>query len=197
MVDVIAHARSVRISAKKIRPIVDSIRGRDTESARAQLEMTPRKGSRFLLDLIQSATSDAHHNFGLSKDNLFIKKIYVNDGSQMKRMSQRARGSAYIVRKRLCHLTIILDTIKDEKIVKRTQKIEEAKVIVPETKRVEQSAQQQEQKIESQTVKEVKKEKEIFDARRAASGKHVQNIDTLHTKSKGGLMKRLFHRKTG
>ncbi|MGD2126570.1 MAG: 50S ribosomal protein L22 [Desulfobacteraceae bacterium] len=104
-----AVARYVRISPRKARLIMDQIRGKKVEEALRLLSYSPQKGSFLLRKLINSAVANAETNSEIDVDNLFIKRVFADEGPTMKRFRPRAMGRATRIRKRTSHLTVILD----------------------------------------------------------------------------------------
>ena len=104
-----AVARYVRIPPQKVRLIMDEIRGKQVEEALRSLTFSPLKGAHLLRKLINSAVANAEANKELDVDTLFIKKIFADQGPTMKRFRPRAMGRATRIRKRMSHLTVILD----------------------------------------------------------------------------------------
>lgn len=97
------------MSGRKVRLVVDAIRGMDVAAALAQLSYMPRAAARPVMKLLQSAVANAEHNFKLSPDGLFVKAAMVNQGPTLKRFRPRAMGSAAPILKRTCHVTLVLD----------------------------------------------------------------------------------------
>lgn len=112
--EVQAHLNNLRISARKVRLVVDVVRGMNIDNARIQLGFLNKKSSEPVLKLLNSAIANAKHNFNLSDDNLYISKIFVNEGTTLKRWIPRAMGRASRINKRTSHITIILDELKKE-----------------------------------------------------------------------------------
>ena len=104
-----AVARHVRISPRKVRLIMDEIRGKKVEEALNMLSFAPQKGARIMKKLVQSAVANAVENSGLNADSLYIRRIYADQGPTLKRWRPRALGRATRIRKRTSHLTVILD----------------------------------------------------------------------------------------
>ncbi len=104
-----AAARFIRISPRKIRLIMDQVRGKRAEEALNMLAFAPQKGARILNKLIQSAVSNAEQDTNVDVDALYIKRIYADEGPTIKRWRPRAQGRATRIRKRTSHLTVILD----------------------------------------------------------------------------------------
>ena len=106
-----AAARFVRISPRKVRLVMDDVRGKKVEEALNMLAFAPQKGARILKKLLDSAVANAEQNADVDVDNLFIKRIYADEGPTLKRFRPRAQGRATRIRKRSSHLTVVLDEI--------------------------------------------------------------------------------------
>ena len=104
-----AAARYVRISPRKIRLLMRSIKGKKVEEALNLLAFAPQKGSTLLRKLINSALANANQYPDTDVDSLFIKDIYADEGPTLKRFRPRAMGRATRIRKRTSHLTVVLD----------------------------------------------------------------------------------------
>ena len=111
-VDVRAQAKYVRTAPRKARLVIDHIRGKSVDEARAILTHTPRAASRDVLKLLDSAIANAENNHELVADELKIGKAFVDEGPTLKRFRPRAQGRATRIRKRTSHMTIHL-TAKD------------------------------------------------------------------------------------
>jgi len=106
--EVIAKARYIRMSARKVRLVAGLIRGMDLDAALQQLRFYRKAASRPVLKCVESAAANAEHNFKLNRDSLFIKSIMVDIGPSMKRWRARAFGRAAGIKKHSCHITVIL-----------------------------------------------------------------------------------------
>ncbi len=106
IVSATATARYLRLSPMKARPVVNSIRGMDVNSALATLTFTPNKAARYVKKLLKSAIANAQNNFDLDTDSLYISECYVNDGPRYKRLEPKSMGRAAIRLVRFCHITI-------------------------------------------------------------------------------------------
>lgn len=104
----IAIAKMVRISARKVRLVVDLIRGKSLAEALAILRLTPKAASVPVSKVVKSAAANAEHNNKLDKNKLYIKKIVVDEGPTMKRFLPRAKGRAGSIFKRTSHITVVL-----------------------------------------------------------------------------------------
>ncbi|HEY6779368.1 MAG TPA: 50S ribosomal protein L22 [Thermoleophilaceae bacterium] len=103
-----ARAKYVRSAPRKARLVMDHIRGKDAERARAILQHTPRAVSTDILKLLNSAIANAEASYELGPDELRIKKAYVDEGPTIKRFRPRALGRATKINKRSSHMTIEL-----------------------------------------------------------------------------------------
>jgi ribosomal protein L22 len=112
-VSVRAQAKYVRCAPRKARLVVDHIRGKSVDDARAILATTPRAAARDVLKLLDSAVANAENNHELVADELEIKKVFVDEGPTLKRFQPRAQGRATRIRKRTSHMTILLTTKED------------------------------------------------------------------------------------
>ena len=107
-----AIARYIRISSRKIKVVIDLIRGKSVNEALAILEFTPKAASEPVLKLLKSAIANAENNLDISRDTLFVAEVYANQGPTLKRFRPRAQGRASRIRKRTSHITVILDQAK-------------------------------------------------------------------------------------
>jgi large subunit ribosomal protein L22 len=106
--EVKAKARYLRMSPKKVRLIIDLIRGLDVQTARTQLRFQKKAASVPVLKLLESAVANAKHNFNLDEQDLFIKTITADGGPTLHRWRPRAFGRSAPIRKRTTHLSVIL-----------------------------------------------------------------------------------------
>ena len=103
-----AQAKYVRHAPRKARLVVDHIRGKSIDEARAILQHTPRAAAVDVLKLLESAVANAENNHELVADDLVVRKAYVDEGPTLKRYRPRALGRATRIRKRTSHMTIQL-----------------------------------------------------------------------------------------
>lgn len=106
---VIAKARHIHMSARKLRLVIDAVRGKRAEDALQKLQFMNKAASLPVRKLIASAMANAEHNFKLNKESLFIKSITADGGPIIHRWRARAMGRAAPIRKRTAHLTVVLD----------------------------------------------------------------------------------------
>jgi large subunit ribosomal protein L22 len=110
-----AVAKDIRMSSSKVRIVLDNIRGKKANEAVAILTYMPQAGAKESLKVLKSAIANAENNKGLSSDNLYVAECYSTPGALMKRISFRARGRADRILKRTCHITVVLDELKEAK----------------------------------------------------------------------------------
>ena len=108
-----AIAKSVRIAPRKVRLVVDLIRGKDVGEAIAILRHTQRGASPVVEKVLNSAVANAEHNYEMDTDNLVISEAFVNDGATMKRFRPRAQGRASKINKRTSHITVVVTEKKE------------------------------------------------------------------------------------
>jgi large subunit ribosomal protein L22 len=103
-----AHARFIRIAPRKVKLVVDLIRGKAVGEAISILRHTPKSASPVVEKLLNSAIANAEHNYEMDPNSLVISEVYVNPGPTMKRFRPRARGSASRINKRTSHITVVV-----------------------------------------------------------------------------------------
>ncbi|HDZ54424.1 MAG TPA: 50S ribosomal protein L22 [Candidatus Nealsonbacteria bacterium] len=101
--------RYLRIAPRKVRLVVDLIRGKKAIEAQTLLRFLPKRASLPIDKLLKSAIDSAKNNFQLEEGNLYISKITVDEGPKLKRWQPRARGQAYEIQKKTSHIIIVLD----------------------------------------------------------------------------------------
>jgi ribosomal protein L22 len=106
--EVRAQAKWVRMSARKARVVAENIRGRSVPEARTVLAFTPRAAAREFDSVLRSAVANAEANHGLVGDDLYVSAAYADEGPTMKRWRARARGRVASIKKRTCHITVVL-----------------------------------------------------------------------------------------
>jgi len=153
-----AKAKYIRISPKKVRLVLDVVRGMKVAKASDTLKLMNKRAAKPVMKLIDSAIANAEHNFELVKDNLYIKEIRADEAPTLKRWMPRAHGRATTIRKRNSHINVILSEIKDSG-KKEGKKV---KVDAP----VKLGDMNKEEKAE--TKKEIKKEVKIDEGQGSA-----------------------------
>ena len=112
-----AILKQYRQSPRKVRLVIDAIRGKSVERALAELKFISKRASKTIEKLIKSAVSNAETSFGETKDNLFIKEIRVDEGITLKRIMPMSNGRAFRINKRASHITLELG----KKVPKKSQ----------------------------------------------------------------------------
>ncbi len=102
-----AIARYVRVSPRKARMVIDLIRGKKVQRAREILQFSDRNVAEVIEKCLNSAVANAERE-GMRAENLVVKSTYADEGPTLKRFRPRAKGSASRIRKRSCHITIIV-----------------------------------------------------------------------------------------
>jgi large subunit ribosomal protein L22 len=103
-----AQARYVRTSARKARLVLEHVRGKPYAQAQAALQFSPRAAARDVLAVLNSAGANAEANLELVPEQLVVESAFADEGPTAKRWRPRARGRAARIRKRTCHITIVL-----------------------------------------------------------------------------------------
>lgn len=106
--EVKAHLRHLLIAPRKVRLVVDIVRGLPVSKAIDQLTAQPKAAALPVMKLIKSAMANARHNFKLDPDHLYVKSIVANEGPRLKRFRARAFGRAANIQKRMSHISLIL-----------------------------------------------------------------------------------------
>ena len=103
-----AQAKNIRMSATKARAVLDLIRGLSVDEARAVLAYTERAAAEVVGKCVDSAVANAEHNDEIDPATLYVSACYADEGRTMYRWRPRARGRATRIRKRTCHVTVIV-----------------------------------------------------------------------------------------
>jgi len=114
-----AVARYVRISPYKVRQVLDLIRGYDAERAKEILKFCERDAAIVVGKLLDSAIANAEHDHAMVGDELFVSACYADEGPTLKRWRPRARGRATRIRKRTCHITLLVSRLPDRELQER------------------------------------------------------------------------------
>lgn len=108
-----AIARTVRIAPRKVRLVVDLIRGKQVGEAVAILRHTPKAASPVVEKVLKSAVANAEHNYDLDVNSLVISEVFVDEGPTLKRFRPRAQGRASAINKRTSHITLVVSEKKE------------------------------------------------------------------------------------
>ncbi len=103
-----ATLKYARISSRKVKIVIDLIRGKSVDEALAIVKFTPKASSEIIEKLLKSAIANAENNHGMAHEKLYVAEVYANQGPTLKRIRPAAKGSAVRIRKRTSHITIVL-----------------------------------------------------------------------------------------
>jgi large subunit ribosomal protein L22 len=126
-----AQAKWVRTSARKARLVLDHIRGRSVPEARTILAFTQRAAATDIEKVLRSAVANAEANHGLDGDDLVVEAAFADEGPTLKRWKPRARGRVNRIRKRTCHVTVVLAEVDAEAPRRRPRKAAETPASAP------------------------------------------------------------------
>jgi len=101
-----AVARHIRIAPRKVRIVINLIRGKNVNEAFAILKHTPKVASEVLLKVLKSAVANAEHNYDMNTDKLYVSAAYADQGPTLKRIHPRSRGQAFKILKRTSHIVL-------------------------------------------------------------------------------------------
>lgn len=175
-----AKLDNLRKSPRKVRLVADLLRGLEVAKAESQLKFLMKGSAPHFEKILKSAVANAENNFGLDKDNLYIKDVIVNEGGKLKRWLPRAHGRASLILKRTSHIEIILAEIVEGKGRKKVTKQEIKDVKKTE---IEKKVSEEEVKEEKKEILKEKDEKEFSDEKKKAADSK-------------GFLKRVFRRKS-
>lgn len=165
-----SKVKHLHMTPQKCRLVADLVRGVDVEKAEMQLKNIRKKAAEPILKLLNQAVASAEHNKDMDKSNLYINKIFIDEGTSMKRWQPRAFGRAYPILKRTSHITLELN----EKVAGK-KKAKDLK---------------QGQKVENKEKKTTKKKED--------NNKkfNKDNKDNNKPSKNGGVFKKMFRRKS-
>ena len=103
-----AVARYVRIAPRKARVVADLIRGKNVQEAQSILKFIPKKGSRIIAKVLNSAVANAQNNLDLDPSELYVVRAYVDEGPTLKRYHPRRMGQAFPILNRTSHITVVV-----------------------------------------------------------------------------------------
>jgi len=107
-----AHAKYVRISDTKARIVLEQIKGKDVNTARAILFHSPRYAAEIIIKVLNSAIANAEHNLGMDEQELYVQEVFANKGSSHYsrwRLNPRAKGRANRIERKMSHISVILN----------------------------------------------------------------------------------------
>lgn len=107
--EITAKLRYARLTPRKARLVGDLCKGLPVAKASFQLDYCQKKGGKLLSKLLKSAVANAREKGGIDLENLYVKRVVVGDAPMLKRFMPRAMGRATKIRKKMSHVTMILD----------------------------------------------------------------------------------------
>jgi large subunit ribosomal protein L22 len=119
-----ATAKYLRGSATKARQVLDLIRGQDVQRAEDVLRFTDREMGAVIRKVLASAVANAEHNDSQGRDELYVAACFADEGPTLRRFRPRARGRATRIRKRTCHITIVVARMSDEELERKRRREE-------------------------------------------------------------------------
>lgn len=152
--EVTAKLNNLRKAPRKVRLVANLIKGMTVVQAENELKFSVKDSAQPVLKLLRSAIANADHNFHLDKDNLYISKITVDNGPNLKRWRPRAFGRAAGVLKRTSHINLVLSEIIEGKKSTKSEDIkteEKEKTIKQEKKKFDLKKEDTKMKQTSQT----------------------------------------------
>lgn len=189
--EVKASLKHLRMSPRKIRLVIDVIRKMPVLLALDQLKFINKKAAGPVVKLLRSAIANAQNTYSLSDDNLYIKEIRSDEGVMLKRWMPRAHGRATSIRKRGCHLSLVLAEIK-ESGKKEKKVVKAADPVKLEKLSQETTAKKAKKEAKAKKPAALEKGKEIVDPRQEGHHGHAK----IEGGSKGFAGK-VFRRKSG
>lgn len=107
--EVKATAKYIRIAPRKVRIVMNLVRGKSVADALAILKFTPKVGADAVEKVLRSAIANAENNFDMDVDRLFISSAFVDQGPTLKRIHLRSRGQAFKILKHTSHITVAVN----------------------------------------------------------------------------------------
>jgi large subunit ribosomal protein L22 len=111
-----ASALYVRMSASKVRAVLNLIRDLPVRRADEVLQFTDKEAARVVRKVLASAVANAVHNDEQDPEELYVKAAFADEGPTLKRFTPRARGRAGRINKRTAHITVVVDRLDDDRI---------------------------------------------------------------------------------
>lgn len=191
--EVKAQLNNLRRSPRKIRLVAKLLCGLDVKEAENQLKFLVKGSTPSFEKLLKSAVSNAENNFGLSKDNLYVKNITVDEGTKLKRWLPRAYGRASLILKRSSHIEMTLAERVEGKDRKKLEKKHEIKDVKPEEIKKKEEKGEEEKKEPSFAKASAGKEKKEMVKERETK----EFVDEKKkTEANQGFLKKVFRRKS-
>src|ERR1700722_132655 len=175
-----ATLRGYHMSASKARVVLNLIRGEDITTAREILAGTNREAADVVGKVLASAVANAVTNDAMQAEELFVSAAYADEGVTMKRFTPRARGRAGKIRKRSCHITIIVSRLDDERL-ETLRNARSAQAAVSRTRRVASSRRRADQQASLNKRETAAAEAAENEAIEAAANENADNDDADET----------------
>ncbi len=159
-----ASLNHLRMSPRKARLVLDVVREMPIEKALEQLQFLNKLAAEPIKKLIESAIANAEHNFNIERSNLYIKEIKADGGMTLKRWMPRAHGRATTLRKRSCHISLVLAEIvesgkKEARKVKTEAPVKLEEVVADANKKSKANTKKEAQSVNSKAKTETKSSK--------------------------------------
>lgn len=113
-----AVAKYIRISPYKVREVLDLVRGQHVQRAAEILRFSERDAAFVVAKVLASAVANAENNDGIDPEELYVSACYADEGTTIKRFRPRARGRAGRIRKRTCHVTVIVSRMPADQLAR-------------------------------------------------------------------------------
>jgi len=130
--EITVHNRNIRISPRKVRPVLHGLRGQVASSARDSLRFTNRKAAGFLYQLVKSGIAVGKENY-IEADKLMIKAVFCNEAPRLMRSMAWSRGQSRRITKRASHITLVLESVEVTEKPRNTKDNETTKKADPKT----------------------------------------------------------------
>ena len=180
--EVNAKARFIRVAPRKVRLVINQLKGRPVVEALGYLQFVRRSAVRPVAKLLQSAVANAEHNFRIDRSDLFIKQFTADDGPTLKRYRPRAHGRSAPIAKRTSHLKVVLGVKPGAR----------QKAATPAKQAAEPKPAEAEKKSEKSGIRIVSP-----DAVKKEAPKVTGRGPAERGKTGKGFLKRIFQRRTG
>ena len=132
-----AHAKHLRMSPKKVRLVIDLIRGMNVTNAEHQLRFMNKAAAKPVLKLLRSAIANAENNFQLNKSDLYVKEIRADEGVSLRRSTPKAFGRSATIHRQASHIHITIDVKSgaktDEKVAVSAEEKKSLKTAAPDS----------------------------------------------------------------
>lgn len=189
-----ASAKHIKMSPRKVRLVVNLVRGSQVDKALDQLKFTKKLAVGPVSKVLSSAIASAVNTYSLDRTNLFVKTITVDEGQTLDRWMPKAHGRATPIRKRTCHINVMIAEIKDSGTVKaKEQKLEAPIKLGDQPKKDDGIKVGKKDKAEHNVEDEQEKGEKTSEMR----SKTGRSGHAVIEGGKKGFVGKMFNRKTG